>query len=417
MNEISQIYLKSNTKSKRFTISYSSIGYFLLVFFFVTFSDTVLFSFNSNASVVSFGQIAMCVASIIFFFCYFVTNKTKNTSALIFLLIAVGFVFASALYHKEFSGGYISKICLFILGFSVCSIFDLHKIINKYQIIMDLICVSSLIGMLLMIVKAPIVTFLPSVTNVSGRKFYLFFFSFITEGTTVRNYGMFTEPSRFQAYINFSLILCLFYDKKLNKKRIMLLLFSLLTTYSTTGFITFAFVFAAFILSNKLHISLTKKIEVIAFGVAIIFIIVNYTGFFESSISKITSGSGSESYSVRYNSIFGGLILIKDYFLFGTGVTNANSSFINATSGLYSVNETTTYTNTIIMSISKFGIIPGIFYISHFFKTLKKLSNNSFIALLLFVAVFCMLSGISFLESIMFNIIPMLHLGFNKGAV
>ena len=76
--------------------------------------------------------------------------------------------------------------------------------------------------------------------------------------------------------------------------------------------------------------------------------------------------------------------------------------------------EKTTYTNTILMSISKFGVIPGIYYIYNLYKSLKCFSKNSFVALLLFLALFFMLSGISFLESIMFNVLPFMHLGLIK---
>ena len=395
----------------------NNIFYFCLTLFLISFSDSILFMYNSNNAIVALGQYAMVAFSILSFLICLLKQNSCLSKDYLLLFIAILFVVFSAVYHSEFTGGYISRIALFILGFCVCKICDIKKIMYMYQKIMMLICLFSLVGFVIMSVYGPLV-FLPKVVNTGGRTFYWFGFSFMTTGTPVRNYGIFTEPSRFQAYINLSFIIEFFCnERKLNLKRVSLLGITLLTTYSTTGFISFGVIFLAFILSKKSDLSIFKKVMLIISFVGIIVLVGSLTDLFSSSISKIEGGEDSESYSVRFNSLFGGIKMISEHFWLGTGVENANKLFIEATKNLYSVRAKTTYTNTLLMCVSKFGIVPGVYYICNLFQTLKSFSKSRFIAAILFFALFCMLSGISFIDSIMFNVLVFMHLGLKNKSV
>lgn len=388
--------------------------YFCLTFFLIIFSDSIIFCYNSNNTFVLLGQYSVVVVSIIFFSIYFFRHNMNFNKDDFFLLISVLFILLAAVYHSEFSGGYISKISLFILGFSICKVCDLKKILEMFQKIMVLICICSLLCMVIMYFFGPL-QFLPKIINTSGHTFYWFGLSFMTNDSFIRNYGVFTEPSRFQAYINLAIIIEFFYfDGKINLKRVVLFIITLLTTYSTTGFISFIVIFISFIVSKKNGLSISNKMIIVVSFIGLALLLNRYTDVFLSSVLKIKSGENSESFSVRYNSIFGGIKMIINNFWFGTGIKDANRLFVESTKGLYSVMEKTTYTNTILMSISKFGVIPGIYYIYNLYKSLKCFSKNSFVALLLFLALFFMLSGISFLESIMFNVLPFMHLGLIK---
>ena len=67
-----------------------------------------------------------------------------------------------------------------------------------------------------------------------------------------RNYGIFWEPGAFQIFLNYGIIYELFCDKRKGKTiRIIALLTALITTFSTTGYISLCLILMAFFIESK----------------------------------------------------------------------------------------------------------------------------------------------------------------------
>ncbi len=380
-----------------------SIFMYIFVYYLIIGSDCILFCYNRNEAMVTYAQYFMVLVSIVFFILG-LYKKISNHKPIDFLMFgAITSLLISACIHNEFTGGYISILALFILGSSFFDVIDSEKFAEVFLNLMTVICIVSLFTFFFssFVCRLP---FFPSVYNNLNREYRFFFFSNISMINPQRNYGIFTEPSRFQAYLNLSLIFMLFTKKeKLDIRRIVLFIICLLTTFSTTGFIAFAIILFAFILSPRVEIKgIYKLVFLISLFMAAIVLLTQSEDFF-NSINKITLGEKSHSAATRFNSFFATLKVISKNLLLGTGIGKADIAFESALNELGGAFASTN-TMTILAVFSKFGLVPGLFYTVNMCKGIKNISNNNG-WIILIVAFIAMTSGISFVDSILFNII------------
>ena len=130
-----------------------------------------------------------------------------------------------------------------------------------------------------------------------------------------RNWGIFYEPGMFAFYLNLALYLLLFKSESINKKMLLFLSIALITTFSTSGYITFGLMFIALVLKNKKnsvinYMKNNKKIIflfiVMIIGVVVFFITnPNNWLFFSSKFSEIgnksiSNGSGYSREKAMY---------------------------------------------------------------------------------------------------------------------
>lgn len=394
-------------------IENKNIWFRVLVFYLVLGSDALLFTYNMNPLLPQAAEYITVGISICMFF-YMLFKQSRNYSSSIgwTVLICVWIVFLG-IYHGEFSGGYISKISLFLLGASFFCLFDTQKFIEEYCKAMRIICIVSLAGILL----SPIITnlgFLPTIRNNVGYEFKCLLFTNVCIPTPFRNYGPFSEPSRYQAFINLYLIFLLFGDGDKEKRGSSLLfgVMTLVSTFSTTGYISFLLILVAFILKKNAFIRGWKKGALIVAAIISIVVLLNLNENFLMATKKAFMGTSSLSYTVRMNAILADLKIIEDNFIFGTGIRNNQEIFMN-TVRTFSSNQEFTNTNTLLMAFAKFGVIVGGFYTLKLIHAIKKLSQG-LSAVTLFVAVAIMMSGISLLDSMVFNIIVFMGIGISS---
>ena len=385
---------------------------YLLIYYLIIGSDCIIFCFNKNESMVKYSQYFMVFLSLCFSFFYLIKKKFVFEIKDLILIFVLFFLLFSAFYHREFSGGYISVMALFVLGNSFFDIIDVKEFKKIFLNLMTVICIVSLLTFVFSSFFLKLSIF-PSFTNTLGREYRFFFFSNISLIDPDRNYGLFTEPSRFQAYINLSLIFIMFdNDEKINIKRMILFIVTLITTFSTTGFMAFAVILIAFLFSNRIKINkVTKMFIIVVLLLGIVFLFMNNEDFFYS-IHKITLGESSRSASTRFNSFFANLKIIFENHLFGTGITNADRAFSVALSelgGLFASSNTI----TILIYFAKFGLIPGLYYAFNMINAIRNIGNrnNTLFLVLGFIMMTC---GISFIESIIFSII-IFYPNRNKG--
>src|SRR5690606_563550 len=101
-----------------------------------------------------------------------------------------------------------------------------------------------------------LVIFLPKIVNEMGQTFIYFIFGggmvrFIGRGQIFRSSSIFWEPGAFSIYICLALYFELFVIKNKSLKRIIVLILSLITTFSTTGYIVFMFMIVIFLFKKQ----------------------------------------------------------------------------------------------------------------------------------------------------------------------
>ncbi len=378
-----------------------SLIMYLLVFYLIMGSDTVLLGYTENEMIKTLAQFFM-VAMAFLAFCYYIRqNGLTFKSDVVWLLFAFAWIILGGLLHNELRGGTVSIIALFILGYSICRSCNMHDFIEAFLKLMTIIAFVSVIGFAFasLIVK---IGFIPSVYNSVGKEFkFLLFTNVPIEGFT-RNYGPFTEPSRFQAYLNLTLILLLFTDNKISYKRVIIVLLALVTTFSTTGYLVIVVTLIAFIFSKKVKMKMGTK-ALLAFPLIVGCVVLFYTNdIFSNAINKLLKGGEDVSASTRYDSIKINLLIFKDNFFFGAGFSGSEEAFASIMSK-YGFNAQTN-TITPLIYFSKFGVVVGLYYIFNLFTAAKHLSNSKSYGII-FLALLLMVSGISFLDSIFFNVI------------
>lgn len=381
----------------------TSVMMYIFVYYLIIGSDCVLFCYNRNEALPRYSQYFIVFLALVFWVKAMVKKHFSLQNKDIMLLITVACILFTAAIHLEFSGGYISIIALFVLGNSFFDIVNTKEFVKTFLNIMTVICVVSLVTFFFASFACRI-PFFPSIYNSLDREYRFFFFSNVAMIDPTRNYGLFTEPSRFQAYLNLSLMFILFSkDKRVDIKLMTLYIITLLTTFSTTGYIAFALIFIAFISSGKVKMKGTYKAAIVFAMIAVIVYLFTQNAEFFHSIDKITMGENSHSASTRFNSFFAMLRVIFENPVFGTGIGYADAAFAKALNDLGGVFASTN-TITILIIYSKFGLVPGLFYSLNVFRAVKNISNNrnTLILVLAFIAMTC---GITFVESIIFNII------------
>lgn len=389
----------------------------LIMFICIYLSDALLFTYNSSTllstTIPQYGLVLLALS-----FLGMDLHKRKFVINMRFaaMLLICGLLVAESIIHGELRGGYISKISLFILGYCLFDYFPQEDLIRAYKKWMDIICVASLVGL---VFGRVIVSFgfFPSITSILGRRYIFLLLTNVPVHDMIRNYGPFTEPSRFQAFICLALIFELFnheIDERLNWKRVVLYLVTIVTTFSATAYIAVAFILIAYLTSSEVSLGIGNRTALIIVLVAAVALLVNFSSGVNIAVTKLQLGERSESFTVRVNSIIGGLRVALNNPIFGTGFGNYQSEYMNAISDL-AVSRSHVSTNTMILYFSKFGVIIGLYYAVNVFTMLKSFTKT-YTAMMLFLGFFFSASGISLVDSIIFTSI-IFYRGFNDKKV
>lgn len=410
------------TLTDRGNSSYESRGrirasIMLIMFICIYLSDALLFTYNSSSLLSStIPQYGLVILALVFLGMDLHKRKFVIDLRFASMLLICGLLVAESVIHGEIRGGYISKISLFILGYCLFDYYPHEDLIRAYKKWMDIICAASLIGLVLGRVIVSI-GFLPAITSILGRRHIFLLLTNVPVHDLIRNYGPFTEPSRFQAFICLALIFELFNHgayERLNWKRAILYLVTIVTTFSATAYIAVAFVLVAYLTSSEVSLGVGKRTALIISLIAVVALLVNFSSGVNIAVTKLQLGERSESFTVRLNSIIGGLRVALNNPIFGTGFGNYQNEYMNAINDL-AVSRSHVSTNTMILYFSKFGVIIGLYYAVNVFTMLKSFTKT-YTAMMLFLGFFFSASGISLVDSIIFTSI-IFYRGFNDKKV
>jgi hypothetical protein len=243
----------------------------------------------------------------------------KEVFFFIFLLVVITF------QNFLFNGIWKSDALLF---FSFLSCFFITKIISKdfglyFVKIVYFLCVSSLIIWFLLQISEPFKVLLISISellphfssyeifssihgDIAEASSYNAYIYNVSAKDNFRNSGMFFEPGRFAIYICIALAINLFSFKEglLSRKNILFLI-TLITTFSTTGYVAIGLIIVGLIFQSQKNI-LDKILFLILFFVVIQFVS-NLDFMAEKIIGEINN---SDNYS-RFTSVFYHFIYIE----------------------------------------------------------------------------------------------------------
>ena len=161
-----------------------------------------------------------------------------------------------------------------------------------------------------------------------------------------RNAGIFNEPGSHQIFLNFALLFLLCdddnFDMKASKYRlsIILLIITIFTTLSTTGFICLGVVLLTVLLKKKENKRNTKLKLAVLVLLVLLFVVESQTGVIQTKIAGRDSGG---SFYTRYNDTLGGFTIALSNPIAGIGYFSANKAealqrygIVNISNGLAS---------------------------------------------------------------------------------
>lgn len=347
-------------------VSNKFVNYYLqfLMIIFILFSRNSLYtSLIIGTRVSTILLFILSIPMIIIYLKYLLNNKVSKHNLYMFLVFIL-FIGLSILVTKSFIFFNINLIMTITVCFIISQLVTRKQFIKTFLMLMLIICGFSLINQYLIKNLIILLGFFDNLSssilvkeNISGLSFLNLITSFVVyQENYVRNFAIFNEPSFFQFYLIMAMIFLEEYDCSKKFKRILLFTYvlTLLSTFSTTGYILLfvylllnykkLYLFFKNILSKKKNIILS----IIIIGILTIFVLNNeyIMSTLKFSITKLFSNNASSS--TRITSILFSIKCIFSSIFFGV---NSN----------YYLNEFIV-TNTIGSIWAMYGIFPFVLF-------------------------------------------------------
>lgn len=170
---------------------------------------------------------------------------------------------------------------------------EFAEFVDDYQSLLRFLCKVSIacyIGFLLI----PQLHDMLSFVNNAGEKATNLII-YVEAKHSSRNMGMFWEPGAFQTFINLALLFEMS-KKKIDKKNVILYILTVLTTYSTTGYLAMALIL--FLPFFKKKVSIKKK-----FSLLVVMLLIVGVCFFLPTINKLLFASSISGQSTVFGKI------------------------------------------------------------------------------------------------------------------
>lgn len=379
----------------------------LIVFMVIYFShDTMMFGQNSSAIFMNIGKvIPFCLLMMILMLNRSELRIEKSLFVVSVLLSALPFI--TCFRHGEAVSNYVYRASLiFVAAFIIQRLgFDCFQ--TEYLKVMRFLSVYSLCVWILAMVVPNFVRLFPVSINSNGIKFYNFVFSladFDARSSIVRNGSIFREPGVFVVYLVIALVFSL-NQPKMHFKDLLIYMITLITTFSTAGYILLVLV-GAYIFFSKVEYKY-KKYFFIIFVLAAFYLLF-FTGMLGSDsfiFAKFNAANNSYgSWFARLSSLFGNIKISLENPLFGIGRINLYNTVL-ATAGANNRFIAVDNTNTVLICFAAYGILFGCIILLGFVRHCYKYHHKFIPTIMLFIILFAALSNEDFGQNILFYVL------------
>lgn len=363
----------------------------LLASLIIISDDSFLFGTSNIASVNVIKYSFIIAMSILFFLRY----KLHRGQVILFM-ICVGLIFLSALLSLSFfSGGLLILTCTLLIAITTTNKYTLSGfgfnfselvfIINLYSIVIWLLLTLHFIEPNSIRNSIGVI-----VQNFAGCNF----FSGSIPGF-YRSASFFREPGMYMIFICISYIFEIFFlSRKVGFFRLIVYVISLLSTFSTAGFIVFGLIYILNLCKKNNHFSLRELVIPIILLLGVI-LFINANGIGEFVFGKFERGEDSVSYLGRISSISIPLDMIIQSPIWGCGIADFKDIYISTGLKLYHIyiNPDGLSTNTILNIGAIFGIPLCIIMIYGLYKFSQKAKCSRISKLFVFIAILMLFSN------------------------
>ena len=349
----------------------------MLVFLLIYISEDVLvFGTNSNRAFfvikAAFVSAALCLLLLL----DLIKGKKYHTSSIVtVILLAINLV-STCVFWSETDNRNVYTFVLMLLSVVVVNRVSKSEFILIYTKIMKFLAIFSLVQYALFLLAYPITLFAPQTVNNNGLQFsnWIFTVSLNKEFYYImpyRNWGIYREPGVYIVFLVLALMLETFCMPNPKKRDIVVYSITIITTFSTAGYIVLAIVLLTYIIQSIGD--RRKKVWGLLGIVAAILLTVLCVEIFDIPVynwvfKKLNFSGGSTG--SRVGAVLSNIALfVKSPFL-GTGwIGMAENS-----ATIQTIVVTHHNTNTLLIYFAVYGVVYGCAMLwgsIRFFITLK----------------------------------------------
>jgi len=339
-------------------------------------------------------NVLVCMLALCGFVVLFKTGKNNMVGGKLLYLLLMIFLITLTTFVKndEFKQTFITLTYL-CTAYVFAGCFEFEEYAESYTDVMTFLCVYSLVVYAVYTIAPGIIELFPTIVNSVSNAAYNVGFCYIYKiGNILRNQGIFWEPGAFQFYIIYAMIFSMFVCKKNTLKRNALYIITIISTVSTTGYLTVFMVICVYLLSD-IHSDDTKKrnnaifmlcATIIAICVVLYFfekdrnlyyqIFGKIESYFDTSVKNTYDVSSA---SVRFDAITKVIQIFLKNPIFGVG-----TSGLVKEAEFYGFNL---YTCTWANWFAMYGVFYGLIMISGLYKSTKMFNVGKMQRFLIFL--------------------------------
>ena len=321
----------------------------------------------------------------------------------IFLLLYLSLVVMLNLMRDNTYQNYILLLVPIFIGFSIAAFIDMKIIMSIFSDIMVFLAIYSLATFAISLLWPGVILRLPILGNrldTSAVVHDALFSVILSNAENIRNYGIAWEPGAFALLLCIATFCEMNITKKILIKRVLVIIFAIVTTFSTMGYIVLAAIIISSVSKRKsLHNrSIGTTIVILATLILIVCILPDDAKklVFSKLDGLFSEGTGNVAYTTqaRLNAIKHPFEAFVSSPLFGVGYDKF--SYINKTlcNGVA--------TNTMLNWFAVMGLLFGLPCIVGYLKTVLRVSNyarlNLFAKILIIAASLLLISTESLLR-------------------
>lgn len=355
--------------------------------------------------------------------CVFAVKNSGLKVSPVFLLV-VGIILLSSVIYSTSPGVTTGYIFIILFAYFTSRMFSFERFADLFQQVIFYLCIISIVLWALVQFVPASHSIIPKVSLVNAStgsvaRYYSFGIANVSANRLdlfYRNTGIFWEPGIFQAYINISILfefLTINRTHSVRYLRVIILILTLITTFSTTGFFALA-ILLLFQLLQGYKMSRHKYVNIVlvaVLGAVLLFFLFNNNDVFNKIFGKIFVENRAGSFNSRYGSIIGNLRVFLRYPILGAGF-GRNTVIMQQLASDIASGVYLDQTNTFLQYFSAFGIVAGCYFIYGWVRFSRRLSRGFVGACMIFVFMLVVTSGENFLPSAFFNLL--LFYGINE---
>lgn len=395
----------------------TEIGVVLLILYMLLLSGSVLNAVYSGLFTLNL-VVTFCLTAFFIIKKSFIKLNAREIILFFFLCYLIINIIVSMIWWDEwpYLQSYMANYSFFFMSFYISRKLDYNLFVKVYVKVMVVIAIISLVCYFF----NGILQILPSVELKDGVYQFYFIYNRMPSAPT-RNCGIFWEPGMYQGFLAMAI---LFVQNKIKLEKIdiiqlIILYITIVTTYSTTGYIVMVLLFSLLLIkkirknSIKILIFLflvLSAVFIVAFSDYVIAFLVKYLP--EIVTKKIIHQD--TSFLTRQNSVLYDMIIALQNPL-GVGIVHLEEFLQNLgrTRGVI----LDANTNTIGKAFVYFGIIGGGYYlyiwISGVFRRYKDAISN----IILFVIIMIIINTEPHLYTLFFNTLAFYWFSIQRNEV